>query len=282
MVGAFGPMLSPGFVAIAQELGISVEVLAQSTAWAVLTIGLSLFLVSPIAKVYGRRPVFVLSILVMVGTSVWGAVATDYPSLLGARVVAGVGMAPFETLVQCLIGDIYFVHERGTRIAVWNLFLLAGLNGGSTVAGYIIEAAGFRWTFGACAIAFTVLALALVFCVPETAYRRDGLAPVVTIDEDGQKNLHMKPRHQIYLQGEDYEGRYVEISAVERRHTYSEQLRIFNGRYSSSPLWKVFLRSIVMLFYPAVFWAFLVYGTYSRWLARNDYILLSLNWHFTS
>lgn len=255
-------MLSPGFVAIAEELGVSLEVLARSTAWAVLTIGLSLFLVSPVAKVYGRRPVFVLAVLVMVGTSAWGGAAAGYPSLLGARVVAGVGMAPYETLVQCVIGDVYFVHERATRIAVWNLFLLAGLNGGATFAGYLIEAAGFRWTFGACGIIFAVLALAVVFFVPETAYRRDGLASVVTIDEDGQKNLHMKPRHQIYLQGEDYEGRYVEISAVERKYTFWERMRLFNGRYSSSPLWKVFLRSVVMIFYPAIFWAFLVYGMY--------------------
>lgn len=270
VVGAFGPMISPGFVAIAQELGVTVDVLAQSTAWAVLTIGLSLFFVSPIAKIYGRRPMFVLSILIMVGTSVWGGVAADYPSLLGARVLAGVGMAPYETLVQCFIGDVYFVHERATRIAVWNLFLLAGLNGGATIAGYIIEAVGFRWTFGACGIIFAVLTFCVIFFIPETAYRREVFAPVVTIDEDGQKNLHMKPRHQIYVQGEDYEGRYVEISAVERKYTFSERLRIFNGRFSSSPFWKVFLRSIVMIGYPAILWAFLVYGMSNKTDVRSD------------
>lgn len=260
VVGAFGPMLSPGFVVIAQELGVSLDVLAQSTAYLVLSMALSLFFVSPLAKIYGRRPMFVFSILFMVGTSAWGALAGGYPSLLGARVVAGVGMAPYETLVQCIVGDMYFVHERATRIAVWNLFLLAGLNGGSIVAGYIIEAAGFRWAFGACAIIFGVLTVGVVLLIPETAYRRDALAPVITVDDDGQKNLHMKPRHQIHLQGEEYEGRYLEISAMERKHTFWEQLRFFRGRYSSAPLWRVFLRPIVMMFYPAVMWALLVYG----------------------
>jgi hypothetical protein len=50
VVGAFGPMLSPGFVQIAAELGISVNTLAQSTAWLILTIGLSLFIANPLAK----------------------------------------------------------------------------------------------------------------------------------------------------------------------------------------------------------------------------------------
>lgn len=260
VVGAFGPMLSPGFVAIAHELDVTLDVLSQSTAWAVLAIGLSLFLISPVSKVYGRRPMFLFSAVIMVGTSIWGTFATNYPSLLGARVVAGIGMAPFETLVQCIIGDIYFVHERATRIALWNLLLLAGLNAGSTVSGYIIEAAGFRWAFGACAIVFGVLTVGLFTFVPETAYRRDILTPVVTIDEDGQKGLHMRPKHQINLQGEDYEGRYLEISAIERKRAFRERLRIFSGRYSSSPFWKVFLRSVVMMAYPAVIWAFLTYG----------------------
>lgn len=254
-------MLSPGFVVIAEDLGVSIGVMSQSTAWAVLSIGLSLFLVSPIAKVYGRRPMFMLSAVVMVATSMWGSFASTYPSLLGARVVAGIGMAPYETLVQCIIGDIYFVHERATRIAFWNVFLVAGLNGGSTVSGYIIEAAGFRWAFGVCAIIFGVLTISTFFLIPETAYRRDILAPVVTVEDDGTKGLHMRPKYQINLQGDEYEGRYLEISARERKHTLWERLRIFNGRYSSSPLWKVFLRSFVMVFYPAVLWAFLSYGS---------------------
>lgn len=260
VVGAFGPMLTPGYVQIAKELGVTISDLAETTAWVVLVLGLSLFLVSPMAKIYGRRPMFVFAAVFMFGTSIWGAAAANFPSLLGARVVAALGMAPFESLIQCVIGDIFFVHERGTRIAVWNVFLLAGINAGSTISGYIIEASGFRWTFGVCAILFGILTLTVYFYVPETAYRRDILAPVVTIDDDGNKGLHMRPIYQVNLQGDDYAGRYVEISAIERRKSFSRRLRIFNGRFSTSPFWKVFLRSIVLMFYPAIMWAILTWG----------------------
>jgi hypothetical protein len=56
-------------------------------------------------------------------------------------------MAPYEVLVQCTIADMYFVHERATRIAIWNMFLLCGISGGALIAGYIIEvslASGLR------------------------------------------------------------------------------------------------------------------------------------------
>jgi MFS family permease len=139
VVGAFGPMLSPGFVEIAGELGISVNTLAQSTAWLILTIGLSLFLANPAAKMWGRRPVFIIAIAIMFAGSVWGALAKDYNSFLASRIVSGFGMAPYEVLVQCTIGDLYFVHQRATRIAAWNLFLLCGIAGGSLISGYIIQ-----------------------------------------------------------------------------------------------------------------------------------------------
>lgn len=132
-------MLSPGFVQIAGELNISINTLAQATAWLILTIGLSLFLTNPVAKVWGRRPVFIVAILIMFASSVWGACAKDYDSFLASRIVGGFGMAPYEVLVQCTIGDLYFVHQRATRIAAWNLFLLCGITGGSLVSGYIIE-----------------------------------------------------------------------------------------------------------------------------------------------
>lgn len=132
-------MLSPGFVTIAAELGISLNTLAQSTAWLILCIGLSLFLVNPLAKVFGRRPVYIIAITVLFACSVWGAFAKDYTSFLASRVVSGFGMAPYEVLVQITIGDMYFVHQRATRIAAWNLFLLGGIAGGSLISGYIIE-----------------------------------------------------------------------------------------------------------------------------------------------
>lgn len=178
VVGAYGPMLSPGFVQVSANLGITVEVLSQATAWLILTIGLSLFITNPLAKVIGRRPVYIFAIVIMFATSIWGAAVTNYNSFLASRIIGGIGMvslfddprqvhqqqsftslesnynisakiqAPYEILVQCTIGDLYFVHERATRIAVWNLFLLAGIAGGALISGYIIELDGYRWTFG--------------------------------------------------------------------------------------------------------------------------------------
>ncbi|KAK2609966.1 hypothetical protein N8I77_003430 [Diaporthe amygdali] len=258
VVGAYGPMLSPGFVQVSSDLGITVEILSQATAWLILTIGLSLFITNPLAKIIGRRPVYIIAICIMFATSVWGAAVTDYSSFLASRIVAGVGMAPYEILVQCTIGDLYFVHERATRIAAWNLFLLTGISGGALIAGYIIELDGYRWTFGVCAIFFGILMIGVIFFVPETAYCREAVITVVETEEKGV-HLKMSREHEVRLEHEETTPRAGNQDDP-RKHTYVQSLRVFTGRYSVAPTWKIFLRPVVMWFYPAVLWAFLIYG----------------------
>ena len=264
MVGAYGPMLSPGFLDVAASLHISIDVLAQSTAWLILCIGLGLFITNPLAKIIGRRPVYLVAIVIMFATSVAGACVKEYDGFLASRIVAGIGMAPYEVLVQCTIGDMYFVHERATRIAVWNLFLLTGISGGALVAGYIIERDGYQWTFGVCAIFFGVLTLAVFFLVPETAYRRNAVTVVAASDGEGDNSVHrMKLGHEHQVEaavGDDKEAGSADSPAIPKKHTYVQSLRVYTGRYSRAPGWKPFLRPVVMLFYPAVLWGFLVYG----------------------
>jgi MFS family permease len=269
VVGAYGPMLSPGFLEIAENLDITVDLLAQSTSWLLLCLGLGLFITNPLAKLFGRRPIYLAAIVIMFATSVWGAAVKEYSSFLGSRIVAGIGMAPYEILVQCTIGDMYFVHERATRIAVWNLFLLTGISGGALVAGYIIERDGYQWTFWVCAIFFGMLMLAVFFLVPETAYRRKPATPVPSGEKEasGESSVRdVKLGHEttITSSGDDNERSAAsEFPAVPKKHTYVQSLRVFTGRYSHAPGWKPFARPAVMLFYPAVMWGFLVYGKHS-------------------
>ncbi|KIW20685.1 hypothetical protein PV08_01262 [Exophiala spinifera] len=278
VVGAFGPMLSPGFVPIAAELGITVEVLSQATAWLILTIGLGLFITNPLAKLYGKRPIYILASCIMLAASIWGAVANNYSSFLASRIVSGIGMAPYEVLVQCTIGDLYFVHERATRIAVWNLFLLTGIAGGALVSGYIIEYDGYKWTFGVCAIFFGVLLFGVLLFVPETSFRRDAVVIVPVEDElegdsekAGAKHVHMGLGHEHDIsQAHGEKNKHLSYSAThassEPKMSYWRSLRVFTGRYSYAPLFKVFTRPVVLFFYPAVFWGFLVYGTTLTWI----------------
>ncbi|KAI1763834.1 MFS general substrate transporter [Hypoxylon sp. FL1150] len=267
VVGAYGPMLSPGFVEIAAALNITVNTLSQATAWVILLIGISLFIFNPLAKKIGRRPVYLMSSIIMLSGSIWGALAKDYNSFLGSRMWSGLGMAPYEVLVQCTIADIYYVHQRATRIALWNMFLLCGISGGALIAGYIIEDQGWQWTLIWCAIIFGALLPLVILFVPETAYRRSSyerqLAANSTIRRDEKSDSSKKDAPS--EQEEKVES--VETGVVtERKESFVRSMRLWGGIYTDTPLWKVFMRPFVVFFYPGVLWGFLLYGITLSWI----------------
>ncbi|ORY68914.1 putative cycloheximide resistance protein [Pseudomassariella vexata] len=268
VVGAYGPMLSPGFVEISAALGITINTLSQATAWVILLIGISLFIFNPLAKKYGRRPVYVICSIIMLSGSLWGGFAKDYKSFLGSRIWSGLGMAPYEVLVQCTIADMYYVHQRATRIAAWNMFLLCGISGGALIAGYIIQDQGWQWTFIWCAILFGALLPLVFFFVPETAYNRpnplqrlvDTRARHEKPDDAGNKNEVVEYKENVTRSPENGE------QLAETKDPYLRSLRMYHGVYTQTSLWKIFLRPVVVFWYPAVLWAFLLYGATLTWI----------------
>ncbi|KAL7622833.1 hypothetical protein AAE478_006512 [Parahypoxylon ruwenzoriense] len=265
VVGAYGPMLSPGFVEIAGALNVTVNTLSQATAWVILLIGISLFIFNPIAKKIGRRPVYVISSIIMLSGSIWGALAKDYNSFLGSRIWSGLGMAPYEVLVQCTIADMYYVHQRATRIAAWNMFLLCGISGGSLIAGYIIEDQGWQWTLIWCAIIFGALLPLVILFVPETAYRRQSYQQQLEARHNRDTKSDTSERKDTTSEKE--ETARVETGVVtEPKESYLKSLRLWDGIYTDTPLWKIFLRPVVVFFYPGVLWGFLLYGITLSWI----------------
>ncbi len=43
------------------------------------------------------------------------------------RVIQGFASAPLETLVSATITDLFFVHQKGKMLSIWNLFVMGGV-----------------------------------------------------------------------------------------------------------------------------------------------------------
>lgn len=67
----------------------------------------------PLANTFGRGPVFLLSLLMLTLCSMWAGLAHNFNSLLAARFLMGVGAAPADTVAPDVVGEVFFVHQRG-------------------------------------------------------------------------------------------------------------------------------------------------------------------------
>ncbi|KAF3055103.1 Protein HOL1 [Daldinia childiae] len=198
----------------------------------------------------------------------------------------------FLILVTTTIADIYFVHQRGVRLAAWGLCLSIGVGGGTIISGYIIKDLGWNWTYGICAIMFGVWIVVLFLFCPETAYRRDeslntDLGIVPGIGQQAEKpaqnesskvkaDRRSSEAENIEVEVEIIERATTDVSWSEKKHSYWHDLRIFHGRVCDDPFWKVLTRPLLMLIFPQVLFSFFAYGLTTSWLVVVGSVLAQL------
>lgn len=76
----------------------------------------------PLANTFGRRPVLLVSLLVLVLSSMWAGLSTTFDSLMAARLFMGIGGGPADAVSPDVVGEIFFVHQRGRAMVSCYIF----------------------------------------------------------------------------------------------------------------------------------------------------------------
>ncbi|GAA6048292.1 hypothetical protein JCM3770_006523 [Rhodotorula araucariae] len=261
LVGAIGPLISPGFVTIANEFDVSVNKVAATNAALVLAIGAVMIPVATVAIKWGRRPVYLWGAAFLLAGAIWSGAKPDLDNLLASRILQGMGMAPLESTATATVGDLFFVHQRGMRVAIWGLSLLGGINLAPIINGFVISdpKLGWKYCFWILVPFLAVNLILNILFLPETAYDR---APALETDRGATAE-----EAAAYEEKED-KGSVMQVEDVEVApnvtylppKTWLQEMKPWSGYVNKDPLWKIFSRPFLMLFSPATFWCFLTYG----------------------
>lgn len=287
-----GPILAANTVTISLYMGRNFTQVAILTGYFLLGVGVAGTFFVPSSRVWGKRHTFIFGIIVLIASSVWGGVVgkqKDYDSFLWSRIIQGVGCAPFEALVNAAVGDLYFVHQRGVRMAATNLAVFGGAFFTPIVVGKITHTLMWWWTFYLTAIFCAVCLPAIIFLCPETAYKRDTNLNTDMLAEDEATAINRDIDHHSSTQNSEggREASRDEEKAPESdesaithgrapipaKQTYWQSLALFNGRKTDESLWKLVLRPFPLFFQPAFLWACLIQGTLIGWTVFIGVIL---------
>ena len=113
VASTLSPLLAPNTLTLVAYFdGKTFTDIALLTGWHLLGVGTGGIIFIPAARVFGKRHLYLLGSLVIIISSAVGGTATKdtYTRMIVARVFQGVGLAPFEALVNASVGDLYFVH----------------------------------------------------------------------------------------------------------------------------------------------------------------------------
>ncbi len=145
--GGVTPIIAAGFTDVAQAYHVEVETVALTTGLYMMGLGVGSVFASPTAILFGKRPVYLASAILFIGTSLWAGWSPSFASLIAARVFQGIAVSPVECLPSATIAEIFFLHERAFRIGIYTLLLLGGKNLVPLVSAAIIGRFGWRWVF---------------------------------------------------------------------------------------------------------------------------------------
>lgn len=145
--GGMTPILAAGFTDVANEFHINVGDVSLTTGLYMMGLGLGSVIWSPTAILWGKRPVYLASVVMFILANVWCAASKSFPSLIVARIFQGIAVSPVECLPSATVAEIYFLHERAFRLGIYTLLLLGGKNLVPLISAAIISQLGWHWVF---------------------------------------------------------------------------------------------------------------------------------------
>ncbi|WND35998.1 MDR family MFS transporter [Streptomyces sp. BB1-1-1] len=100
-----------------------------------------------LGDMYGRKGVFMTSIVIFLIGSVLSGMAQDMGQLIGFRTVQGLGAGGLMVGVMAIIGDLIPPRERGKYQGMMAGVMALAMIGGPLVGGTITDHWGWRWSF---------------------------------------------------------------------------------------------------------------------------------------
>ncbi|WP_240985125.1 MDR family MFS transporter [Acididesulfobacillus acetoxydans] len=125
-----------------------------------------------LADLYGRKPVFVLGVVVFLAGSTLCGLATSMNQLIFYRLIQGVGAGAVQPIATTIVGDIYNLEERaqvqGYLSGVWGFASIIG----PAVGGLFVQYARWSWVFWINIPVGLLSALGIILFFRETVTQR--------------------------------------------------------------------------------------------------------------
>ncbi|CAN6602167.1 protein Hol1p [Trichomonascus vanleenenianus] len=268
--GVAGTSVYSVLTPISKDTGLTIDQLNRGTGFLFLLAGWGNLIWQPSAMLFGRRPVFLLSILGCAAMSEWAAHISRYGEWAACRCLFGLMVAPVELLPQVCISELFFAHERGAYGGIYMLCLATSNFIAPLIAGFINSAFGWRWVQHWTALLLLLNFVLTLFFYEDTAYDRG----TVEAEKESWYTLDSPPTLDTV--------RYPPKSYLQRLKPWT-----ISRDCSIKRFLEIALRPIYLLFsFPAVAWCGLFYGLALAWFnvynATASVILSAAPYNFSS
>ncbi|KAF8863918.1 MFS general substrate transporter [Acephala macrosclerotiorum] len=262
----------PVWVPLQNDLNTTLDDMNISAALCFGFLGIGCILLQPTAMKIGRRPVYIIGTFLNLIGCILGGLQTNIQVYYVVNILTGFGAAPVDSLVQISTTDIFFAHQRGTRLAFFALALGTGSYLGPVAAGYITEGQDWRWCFWYLVIFFGILLVVQIFTLEESVYQRQAppgdASEVATLDDTQQAPKEPKTAAEENIsRGQKPRSNTLDTLHGVRR-TYWQRIAPIHTRHANpKSWWFLAIFPFRLVTYPTIVWAGLMGGIQIWWLS---------------
>lgn len=150
--------IQSAFVDIAIDLHISIQRASYLTSLVIAVLGGAPLFWRPLSERYGRRPIFLVSLIGSLVGNIGCAKSPSYATMGLCRAITAFFISPAAALGSATVSETFFKRERARYMGIWTVMVTLGVPMAPFIFGFVAYRVGYRWIYWilACVIIITV------------------------------------------------------------------------------------------------------------------------------
>lgn len=137
----------PAYSDISKEMGVGMQDASYLTSLQIAILGGAPLFWKPLSNRYGRRPIFLLSLICSLVCNIGCAKSTTYASLAACRALVAFFISPASAIGSAVVMETTFKKDRARYMGVWTLMITLGVPVGPFIFGFVSYRVGYHWIY---------------------------------------------------------------------------------------------------------------------------------------
>lgn len=144
--------IQAAFIPIAADLGVSLTQASYLTSLQIAILGGAPLFWRPLCNRYGRRPIFLISLICSLVGNVGCAKSPSYATMAVCRAITAWFISPAGAIGPAVVVESFFKKDRARYMGIWTLMVTLGVPVSAFIFGFVANDVGYRWIYWILAI----------------------------------------------------------------------------------------------------------------------------------
>jgi len=117
------------------------------TSLQIAILGVAPLFWKPFSNTFGRRPLFLLSLICSLIGNIGCAKSPSYATMAVCRAIVAFFISPAAAIGSAVVTETFFKGERARYMGIWTLMVTLGVPLSPFIFGFVANDVGYRWIY---------------------------------------------------------------------------------------------------------------------------------------